>query len=86
MKNKIKNFARGRKFQARKIKSFNAPIIANSKAKSQAKYKQIVDIFRHSGGHDEAETYLIYWGVMTVNKDLLLAYAEYDALLSGGVE
>lgn len=83
----MKNFARGRKVQGRKIKSFNAPIIAQDEAKSQgrAKYKQIVDIFRHSGGHDEAETYLIYWGVMPVNKDLLLAYAEYDALIDGGV-
>lgn len=52
---------------------------------SQSKYKQIVDIFRYSGGYSEAETYLTYWGVSPIIKDLLLSYAEYDAL-SGGCD
>jgi hypothetical protein len=47
------------------------------------KYKQIVDIFKYGGGHNEADTYLIHWGVSPVVKGLLLAYAEYDALTSG---
>lgn len=88
MKIKIKNPTRGRKVQSQKIKSFNAPIIGDSRAKSQAspsKYKQIVEMFRHSGGRDEAEIYLIHWGVSPIIKDLLLAYAEYNALTSGGV-
>jgi hypothetical protein len=75
--------------RVQKLKSFcNSPIIGDSRAKSQplsAKYQQILDIFRHSGGHDEAEIYLTHWGVSPVVKDLLLAYAEYDALISGGV-
>lgn len=50
----------------------------------RAKYKRIVDIFKHSGGHDEAEIYLIHWGVLPMYKGLLLAYAEFDAV-SGGV-
>jgi hypothetical protein len=90
MKTKIKNPARvrERRVQSQKIKSFNMPIIGDSRAKSQASpsnYKQIVEMFRHSGGHDEAEIYLSHWGVSPTIKDLLLAYAEYDALTSGGV-
>ena len=53
---------------------------------SQSKYKQIVDIFRYSGGLDEAETYLTYWGISPIIKDLLLACAECDALTSGGCD
>lgn len=87
-KTKPPNLA-GRGLRDQKIKSFcNSPIIGDSRAKSQplsAKYQQILDIFRHSGGHDEAEIYLTHWGVSPVVKDLLLAYAEYDALISGGV-
>jgi len=49
------------------------------------KYKQIVDIFKYGGGHNEADTYLIHWGVSPISKGLLLAYAEYDALISRGV-
>ena len=76
----------GRGLRYQKLKCFNAPIIGDSMAKSQplsAKYQQILDIFRHSGGHDEVEIYLTHWGVSPVVKDLLLAYAEYDALTSG---
>lgn len=51
---------------------------------SQSKYKRIVDIFKYSGGLDEAEIYLTHWGVSPTIKGLLLAYAEYDAV-SGGV-
>jgi hypothetical protein len=96
----------GRGLRYQRLKSFNAPIIANSRAKSQVlatknkvrptdligknqdghiKYKQIVDIFRYSGGHNEADTYLLHWGVSPIFKSLLLAYAEYDALIGGGV-
>jgi len=82
MKTKIKNPARvKRRDQSQKIKSFNAPIIGDSRAKSQASpsnYKRIVDIFKYSGGHDEAETYLSHWGVSPIIKDLLLASAQYD--------
>jgi hypothetical protein len=52
---------------------------------SQSKYKRIVDIFKYSGGLDEAEIYLTHWGVSPTIKGLLLAYAEYDALIGGGV-
>ncbi|MFO5492801.1 MAG: hypothetical protein ACLBM6_09720 [Cuspidothrix sp.] len=73
--------------RVQRLKSFcNSPIIGDSRAKSQplsAKYQQILDIFRHSGGHDEAEIYLTHWGVSPIIKDLLLVYAEYDALMSG---
>ena len=91
MKTKIKNPTqiRGRGVRVQKLKSFcNAPIIGDSRAKSQAspsKYKQIVDIFKYSGGHDEAEIYLSHWGVSPIIKDLLLASAKYDAL-SGGCD
>lgn len=80
------NLAR-QELQVQRLKSFcNSPIIGHFKPKSQvlsAKYQQILDIFRHSGGHDEAEIYLTHWGVSPVVKGLLLAYAEYDALTSG---
>lgn len=103
MKTKIKTPTRGRGVNG-KYKSSNAPIIGDSRAKSQVlatknkvrptdligknqdgriKYKQIVDIFRYGGGRDEADTYLIHWGVLPTFKGLLLAYAEYDALISG---
>jgi hypothetical protein len=52
---------------------------------SPSKYKQIVEMFRYSGGYSEAETYLTHWGVSPIIKSLLLAYAEYDAL-SGGCD
>ena len=105
MKTKNKIPARvKRRDQNQKIKSFNAPIIGDSRAKSQvsatknirpsnliskgqegrAKYKRIVDIFKYGGGHNEADIYLIHWGVLPMYKGLLLAYAEYDAV-SGGV-
>jgi hypothetical protein len=51
----------------------------------RAKYKRIVDIFRYSGGHNEADIYLIHWGVLPMHKGLLLAYAEYDAVSGGAV-
>jgi hypothetical protein len=94
----------GQGLRYQRLKSFNAPIIANSRAKSQVlatknkvrptdlisknqdgriKYKQIVHIFKYSGGHNEADTYLIHWCVSPIFKSLLLAYAEYDALMSG---
>ena len=76
------------------VSQLNAPRLTNlrqlflgqkSNDSSPSKYKQIVDIFRYSGGHTEAEIHLIYWGVSPVYRGLLLAYAEYDAVTSGGV-
>ncbi len=49
------------------------------------KYKKLVDIFRFSGGRDEAEIYLLCWGVPLIFQGLLLASAEYDAKRNGGV-
>jgi hypothetical protein len=84
MNSKIKNPTRGRKAQKQKNKNFNPLIIADSRAKSQGRYQKIKDIFQYSGGADEAQLYLDYWGVPSPIKDLILAYAEYD-VMSGGV-
>ena len=75
----------GRGLRVQKLKSFNAPIIANSRAKSQARYEKIKDIFQYSGGTSEAQIYLDYWGIPSPIKDLILAYAEYDVMSGGAV-
>lgn len=58
---------------------------SDSRAKSQARYEKIKDIFQYSGGTSEAQIYLDYWGIPSPIKDLILAYAEYDVMSGGAV-
>jgi hypothetical protein len=81
MKTKIKNPTRGRKAQSQKIKSFNAPIIGDSRAKCKPSGYQKLINFVISGDLESAKEYIEKSGYSGILADFLLGNAELDMRL-----
>ena len=77
----MKNFARGRKVQGRKIKSFNAPIIAQDEAKGKRSGYQKLINFVISGDLESARNFIEKAGYSGILAEFLLGNAELDAKL-----